>query len=47
METKYVIASEEMKRLENIFTYHTPKPGQPERYEVLRGFALDFAVMIS
>lgn len=29
--------------LVNWFTYHAPKPGQPERYEAIRSGALAFA----
>lgn len=25
------------------FTYHAPKPGQPERYQAIRSAALEFA----
>lgn len=32
--------------LENIFTYHSPKPGQPEQYETIRAVAKDFAYLI-
>jgi hypothetical protein len=36
----------EAKDLENRFTYHAPKAGQPEMYEKLRGQAKYFAGMI-
>ena len=29
--------------LENRFTYHPPKPGQPETYQGIRDIALNFA----
>jgi len=32
--------------LENNFTYHAPKPGQPERYQRLREKAKEFALLI-
>jgi len=32
--------------LENRFTYHAPKPGQPEIYTAIRDKAKEFAVMI-
>lgn len=32
--------------LERRFTYHTPKESQPERYTMLRAYALDFATLI-
>lgn len=33
--------------LENLFTYHAPKPGQPEKYEKLRGRAKELAYMFN
>ena len=33
--------------LEKNFTYHAPKPGQPERYERLREKAKELAYLIS
>ena len=33
--------------LENRFTYHAPKEGQPELYGILRRSGLELAVMIS
>ncbi len=33
-------------RINNDFTYHAPKPGQPERYEQLRAKAKEFALLI-
>ena len=30
----------------NRFTYHPPKPGQPERYQALREKALELALLI-
>ena len=32
--------------IENRFTYHAPKEGQPKKYEALRSEAKDFAYMI-
>ncbi len=32
--------------VENIFTYHSPQPGQPERYTVLRAGAKELARMV-
>ena len=32
--------------LENRFTYHAPKPGQPEIYERIRSEALSYAALI-
>lgn len=33
-------------RINSDFTYHAPKPGQPERYEQLRAKAKEFALLI-
>lgn len=33
-------------QLENNFTYHNPKPGQPEKYQVLREKAKELAYLI-
>lgn len=35
-----------MDKYDNIFTYHSPKPGQPERYEELREKAKELARLI-
>jgi hypothetical protein len=35
-----------MADIENIFTYHAPKPGQPEKYEKLRNKAKELAYLI-
>jgi len=32
-----------MKELDNIFSYHSPKPGQPERYERIRQAAKELS----
>lgn len=32
--------------IENIYTYHAPKAGQPERYELIRNKAKDLAKTI-
>lgn len=32
--------------LENRFTHHPPKPGQPEKYEAIRGKAKELAYLI-
>lgn len=34
-------------QIENNFTYHAPKPGQPERYEALRAKARELAHLIN
>ncbi|HEY4358229.1 MAG TPA: hypothetical protein VGN16_20960 [Acidobacteriaceae bacterium] len=32
--------------IDNLFSYHAPKPGQPERYEAIRSAARDFAKVL-
>lgn len=34
------------KIIENAFTYHAPKPGQPERYQAIRDKAKELANLI-
>ena len=34
------------ERIENNFTYHSPKPGQPEKYSALRDKAKEMAYLI-
>lgn len=34
------------ERIQNDFTYHSPKEGQPERYAAIRAKALDLATHI-
>lgn len=35
-----------MKNIENAFTYHAPKPGQPEKYQAIREKAKELAYLI-
>ncbi|MMZ46524.1 hypothetical protein D1872_81410 [compost metagenome] len=35
------------KRIEKNFSYHPPKEGQPEKYEIIRRAAKDLAVIIA
>lgn len=35
-----------MKDYENTYSYHAPKGDQPDRYEVIRGNAKQFAMLI-
>lgn len=35
------------KRIERDFSYHAPKAGQPERYEMIRQKAKDFVTLIT
>ncbi|OFV83858.1 MAG: hypothetical protein A2W26_07395 [Acidobacteria bacterium RBG_16_64_8] len=37
---------DKLKQVENSFTYHPPKEGQPERYEEIRGQAKALAIKI-
>jgi hypothetical protein len=32
--------------IQKLFTYHAPKPGQPERYEAIRSAARNLATVI-
>ena len=34
------------EQIESAFTYHAPKGNQPKRYEAIRGFAKQFALLI-
>ena len=36
-----------MSSLENNFTYHAPKPGQPEKYEKVRAKARELAELVT
>lgn len=40
---QYPISEEMKKRLDNTFTYHSPKEDQPERYSLLRNVAKSLA----
>ena len=33
-------------KIENAFTYHAPKPGQPEKYQAIRKMAKELAYLI-
>ena len=35
------------KELENRFTYHAPKEGQPEMYEAIRDRACNYAIFLN
>lgn len=35
-----------MDKIENAFTYHAPKPGQPEKYQAIRDKAKELAYLI-
>lgn len=37
----------DIAELENRFTYHAPTGGQPERYELIRAAAFEFAVTMN
>lgn len=34
------------EQIDRAFTYHAPKGDQPKRYEAIRGFAKQFALLI-
>lgn len=40
------LTAQQVADLENRFTYHPPKPGQPQRYEALRQRAKELATLI-
>ena len=37
----------ELKEIENRFTYHAPKEGQPKKYEAIRATAKLLAVLVN
>lgn len=43
---KYSISDETQERLDNTFTYHTPKDDQPPRYNAIREHAKFFAATL-
>lgn len=43
----YVVSDKERARLGEIFTYHAPKPDQPERYVAIREQAKQLALTMS
>lgn len=44
--THYPVSNSEHKAIENNFTYHPPKPHQPEKYVSLRDKAKELAYLI-
>lgn len=42
----YAITEKQKADLDNRFTYHAPKPGQPARYEDIRSHAKELALHI-
>jgi len=46
MYCKYEVTKEDQEKLDNTFTYHTPKADQIERYPLLRGQARQLAEII-
>lgn len=45
-DVKYPLTDEDAKSIDNNFTYHSPKPGQNERYVNLRAQARQLAIQI-
>jgi len=43
---KYQPTEEDLQRLQNNFTYHSPKDNQPDRYGAIRNTARNLAVLI-
>ena len=44
--SKYEMTDQDLEKLENSFTYHSPKEDQPERYVELRDEAYQLAIKI-
>lgn len=44
--TTYSFTESDGAKMDNTFTYHSPKNDQPSRYEILRAMAKDMAIMI-
>jgi hypothetical protein len=44
--TVYLPLEEDTKRLDNNFSYHAPKDDQTERYEEIREYAKDLALIM-
>jgi carbonic anhydrase len=44
--TRYPLLERQISDLVNRFTYHTPNPNQPERYNTLRDAAKELATLI-
>jgi len=38
---------DQLKKIDNAFTYHSPKGNQPDRYEALRAKAKELATLIA
>jgi hypothetical protein len=38
---------DQRQRIEHNFTYHAPKPGQPERYQAIREKCKELALLIA
>ena len=43
----YAISGEKQTQLQNNFTYHAPREGQPGRYEDIRNTGLDMARLLA
>lgn len=43
----YTPSEKDAKNVENNFTYHSPLPGQPERYHAIRDTAKTFAELLT
>ena len=46
-QTNYGISEQQLKDIDNRFTYHTPKHDQTTRYAVLRAIAKEYAKAIT
>lgn len=47
VENEERVKPETIAQFENNFTYHTPKSGQPEKYELLRSEMKEMAYLIN
>ncbi len=47
MSTDTTVTSDKTRQIEHAFTYHPPKPGQPEKYTQLREKAKELALLIA
>jgi hypothetical protein len=43
---KYEMTEQRREQLERVFTYHSPKDDQPERYVAIRNKAKELAILI-
>ena len=44
--SKYTIPENQLKALDNSYTYHSPKGDQSDRYVIIRNKAKEFAIIL-